>query len=541
MSTAGKLRVLAVVVCTACRSDVHVPQQQPGAPPVADAGTGSRYLVASTVTLDASNSSSRDGRALTYSWRLAARPAGSSAVIADPSAKTTSVVLDWPGEYVAELTVTDDTGTSDQSSVTNIAVAPDITLDAGMDQSVSWLANVQLGGTYQVEAGFPATLQWSFVSRPPRSTAVMVGADTLAPSFRADAEGEYVVQLAVWTSYNAATANIKITSTAQREVLAYKITDVEYSTALDRFVIVSDGPPSLRIHDPATGAESAVALSASPHAVSIEPGGLRAVVSHDHLITLVDLQSAAIVATYAPALDVGSVVFGADGRVHCIPTGTTTGNMYTVTLGTGTIVEDSPWVWASRGRLHPNGLRMYIASCGIHPSWLMRWDVSISPVAIADNWTNGEAPDCDMWFIHGGSEVIAPTLQVFTTTDATSTDMVYQTTLSTPVVANASTIDPASAQESTAANTIATLSTTELSYISGNYLTILATYDDLSLASRDTILVPDTPYNSTTYTNRARLVSFSADGSKQYVVVDATYLAGGEIPTTAFSVIYTVP
>lgn len=48
---------------------------------------------------------------LTYEWRLARVPAGSTAVLNDPSSEWPSFVADVPGSYVAELIVTDSTGT----------------------------------------------------------------------------------------------------------------------------------------------------------------------------------------------------------------------------------------------------------------------------------------------------------------------------------------------------------------------------------------------------------------------------------------------
>lgn len=505
--------------------------------PIADAGTGSTYLVTSTITLDASRSMSPSGQIVSYHWRVYLAPGLSQSAIADANAATTTFVLDAKGTYVFDVTVTDDAGATDTSSVTFVAQGPAIVVDAGTPQSVAWRASVQLSGTYQIEAGFSGTPMWSFVSRPAHSSATLAGASTLTPTFVADTEGSYVVRLTIQTSYGSASADVAVTATAQREILGYVIRDVEYSTQLDRFIIVSDGPPALRIHDPATGTETVVPLSATPNAVSIEPTGLRAVVGHSSLVTLVDLQTAAVVATYAPPIDVYDLAFGADGRVHCIARTAFAGqeaHMYTVTLADGTIVLASPWVWpATHPRMHPDGKRMYIAG----GTWAERWDVSATPIANTSNGSPG--PEGDLWYLHGGT-LVAADYGIFALTDSTVGDMQQVATLQTPPIASATGIDSYWVQESPTGSEIAAAMSSELSAGFGDYTSIIATYDDQTFALGDTIVVPDTPFNGATYKNRARQVAYSADGSHMWLVADATTTSGSTI-TNAFAVIYPIP
>ena len=527
------------VILIGCRGDLRVDQPSPStAGPLANAGTGSTFLVGTTVTLDGSMSFDPNGAIASYHWELATGPIMAN-VPADPDAAVTTLVLDEPGTYNLVLTVANNAGATATSSVTYIALAPEISVSAGADQAVPWLSTVQLSGSYEVEAGMTATYQWTLTSRPALSNTVLVGDSTLAPSFVADAEGTYVVKLAVSTMFSTETASVTITSTAQRDVLSYLVTDVKYSTALDRFIIVSDSPPALHIHDPTTGDETVVALSAAPTSVSLEPTGTRAAVGHDQLVTLVDLQAAAVVATYAPPIDVYDLVFDGQGRIHCIPFSSSSQFLYTITISGGAIAEDTRVYGNGHGRLHPDGLSMYVS---VPMLWLQRWDLTVSPIVTAWTWEGGvspQFPDINLWFIQGGAYAIDVDDNVFAWSSTPSSDMAYQSALPVPTIVTTGTDEVVWAAEATTTNVLSVLS--NAAFTNGQGGVLLASYDDTSLALTTALVVPNIPYDGVTYGDRPRLVALNAAGTQQYVVVDATSTTAGGITTYPFSVIYPIP
>jgi hypothetical protein len=75
------------------------------------------------VTLDGSASSDTDGDALVYLWTVAESPAGSDAVIGDSRLATTSFAASVPGEYVLQLTVSDQFESA--ASTVQIVVKPE--------------------------------------------------------------------------------------------------------------------------------------------------------------------------------------------------------------------------------------------------------------------------------------------------------------------------------------------------------------------------------------------------------------------------------
>lgn len=113
---------------------------------------------------------------------------------------------DRTGDYSVQLTVTNSLGSpyvSQPSTVTISTTNSAPVADAGPDRTGS-TGVIQVGSTVQLDGshsydpdGDPITYNWSFTSKPSGSTTSLVGASTATPTFVADADGTYVVQLVV--------------------------------------------------------------------------------------------------------------------------------------------------------------------------------------------------------------------------------------------------------------------------------------------------------------------------------------------------------
>jgi len=126
------------------------------------------------------------------------------------------------GEYVLTLTVSDGdaTGVADQVTVTAATPNSAPTADAGEDQSVFVSDVVTLNGSASADPDGDALLySWRFVSRPAGSSAALQNAETVNPTFTADVEGDFVIELLVGdgeldsdpdtVTVNATNANVK--------------------------------------------------------------------------------------------------------------------------------------------------------------------------------------------------------------------------------------------------------------------------------------------------------------------------------------------
>ncbi|MFB3076521.1 MAG: PKD domain-containing protein, partial [Lysobacterales bacterium] len=167
-------------------------------PPVAEAGPDQTVPLGSTVQLDGSASSDGEGDPLTFLWTLTSQPSGSTATLSDATVVNPTFVPDIIGDYTVELVVNDGTDDSSPDSVIITAENTPPVADAGPDQAVSPNATVGLDGSGSSDLNNDALgFQWSFLSQPIGSTASLSNPAVVNPTFVADLEGAYVLQLIV--------------------------------------------------------------------------------------------------------------------------------------------------------------------------------------------------------------------------------------------------------------------------------------------------------------------------------------------------------
>ncbi|MCP5050946.1 MAG: hypothetical protein GY940_27520, partial [bacterium] len=168
-------------------------------PPVADAGGDqSVTLVNTTVFLDGSQSWDPDGDDLTYLWTFIQTPAGSQAVLSDPTAVNPDFTADVYGTYEIQLVVSDPWVSSPADSVIvsfdNIAPVA----DAGANQSTNAGDTVVFDGSGSSDPnGDSLTYSWQIASKPLGSNAQLVNPGSVNPSLQPDVAGDYVVSLVV--------------------------------------------------------------------------------------------------------------------------------------------------------------------------------------------------------------------------------------------------------------------------------------------------------------------------------------------------------
>jgi chitinase len=514
--------IILLLWAIGCRADYALESASTNVQPYADAGSGGAFVVGSTVDLDASRSFDPDGTIRSFRWAVVSEPQTSHATIANENAEAASITLGVVGTYGVELTVTDDHGAKATSKLTIRCVGPTISVNAGPDQATSWRSGVTLSGGAQAEPGFDVTLRWSFVLKPSGSNATFSDPTSAAPTFVADREGQYVVRLTAATYANSAFDDVVVDASVPRQLLSYALVDAEYSKALDRFVIVSDAPPRLRVHDPATGIEATLDLAAAPTSVSVSPNGLRAAVGHDGMITVVNLQPLALAGTFAVAATLTDVIFGNDDRVHCL----SLGSLRTVELATSNVttsISGLPY-----GRLHPSGAAAYLPTYASSPDDIYRWDVTASPPAsVRDSPYHGEYRfGGNLWFTEDGFTLIARSRNLFYSSASSSVDLTYRGVLQGEGEINWAT-------HSQVANRIATLG---IDY-DANFLNVVAylvTVYDQQFNVLDTVVLPTTQINGVDYLAPGRFAAYRSDGTRLYVITRAT------VGSTSVHVLYSL-
>ena len=193
----------------------------PTVPPVANAGFGQRVTTGSTVQLDGTRSDDSTAKELSYSWSFVSVPAGSTATLSSATIPQPTFIADQPGSYTAQLVVNDGFANSNPSTViiSTQNIAP--VANAGPNQTAQLLSTVQLNGSASTDANdSPLTYQWSFLSVPQGSAAVVANPSAVNPTFTVDKSGSYVVQLVVNDGYASSGASTVTVSTVNSPPVA---------------------------------------------------------------------------------------------------------------------------------------------------------------------------------------------------------------------------------------------------------------------------------------------------------------------------------
>lgn len=181
--------------------------------PTANPGQAQTVAPGATVTLNGSGTDPQN-LSLTYSWSLITVPANSTAKLSNPTSQNPTFVADLPGNYVAQLIVSNGFLNSPPATVAITTSSSQPVAVPGPNQNVALNAVVALDGTKSFDFNHnPLTFSWSFTALPQGSLASLQGPATATPSFVPDLAGAYVVQLIVNDGLlNSAPATVTITA-----------------------------------------------------------------------------------------------------------------------------------------------------------------------------------------------------------------------------------------------------------------------------------------------------------------------------------------
>jgi hypothetical protein len=171
-------------------------------PPENDAGPDQAVLLGDTVSLNGAGCSDAEGDAFTLGWTFTGTPVGSGAALDDAGIVAPSFEPDLAGLYTLAL-VADD-GAARPPDEVDITVAANLPPAAGAGDDFATrrddVVYCSAAGSGDPE-GRALTYTWTLTSQPASGTAVLSDADTSAPSFTPDVNGDYTLELVVNDGY----------------------------------------------------------------------------------------------------------------------------------------------------------------------------------------------------------------------------------------------------------------------------------------------------------------------------------------------------
>ncbi|NND59511.1 MAG: hypothetical protein HKN49_04510, partial [Gammaproteobacteria bacterium] len=166
--------------------------------PIADAGPDLTSPVGETVLLDGAASVDVDNDSLSYQWRLVSTPSGSRTALSATRAVGTSLSLDLPGVYIAELTVSDGNQSSTPDTVRISTGNSFPHAYAGIDRRIVAGQRIRLDASGSPDADNDAlSFSWHLLHAPAGSKAGLLQSATPAPVLVTDVAGDYLLQVAI--------------------------------------------------------------------------------------------------------------------------------------------------------------------------------------------------------------------------------------------------------------------------------------------------------------------------------------------------------
>lgn len=493
--------------------------------PIAAAGADRPVPMGAPATVNGSGSTDPDGDPLTYAWTLTARPDGSTATLPGGTSATRAFTPDLPGPYVLTLVVSDGLVQSAPATVTLTAADLPPIADAGASQAANVGMAVQLDGTGSHDPNLtPLSYAWTLTTRPLGSGAALAGGTTATPTFVPDVVGTYVATLAVSDGVNvSAPDTVTVSADGPIALVGRHVLDAEFSSTLDRLVLVSASPDQLAIHDPGTGNDVVIALPLPPACVSVTPDGRYAAVGHTGLISWVDLQAGTLVKTLPVSADVFDVVAAGNGYAYAFPRVDQWVEIHSVNVATGVETLSSSWAIraGTRAKLHPGGLAMYGADNGLSPADIEKYSISGGTAQfLYDSPYHGDYAMCgDLWMSEDGARIFTRCGNVFRTSPLQTDDMRWAGSLAP----GGATLWVRWISDSVGANEIAVLP--DLSW-SGGDDTHLEFHERTYMARTSTVALPKLAVGGVAFQVHGRFVFHTATGDKRYVLVQVDPASG---------------
>lgn len=377
--------------------------------------------------------------------------------------------------------------------------------------------------------------EWVIVSEPTGSSVSPTGLNFSSVKFNPSAAGVYEFELRVSdgereSSLTRTTVNVSAVGQDLIYRLDSGVTDAEYSKSLNAIVYLSDEDYELIVVDMANFSTKTVQLSKQAHNVGISPNGLFAAVSHDDLISLIDLSTGMLIDTQATNIHFGDIVLDNNNIAHMSPAWLLFDDaffesndvIYSIDFDSNAIAEGGLAYNGSKLRMHPTREEIYGAWTIVSPEDVAKWDTSTFPASlIGDSPYHGDfAIGKDVWISESGDKLVTQREAVLDADVDPAKDMVYVTNL--PEISRLNSADHSEERNQW-------IATTKNLSIKGNDIdpTVDREYflfDDSTFALESKIDIAGVPTSAGIAPASGQQVFYSGDGTKIFMILDAESL-----------------
>ena len=208
----------------------------------------------------------------------------------------------------------------------------------------------------------------------------------------------------------------------------FVVADAEYNPVSERLIVISSNPHHLHIYDPNNGQDIQIPLSQEPTAVSVNPDGRSAIVGHDGLLSLINLETQIVSQTASIEANIFDIVLAGNGWAYATASANNKDSIYGMEIEPESeTVMVLPHNNESRLlQLAPDGRSLYATTSGPEPGRLEKIDiVQGAPSFLYDS--EGAIDTCgEVWLAENGRFAFSGCGHIWGLADRKQDDMVLR-------------------------------------------------------------------------------------------------------------------
>jgi hypothetical protein len=199
----------------------------------------------------------------------------------------------------------------------------------------------------------------------------------------------------------------------------------DYTKFLDLLVTIADTPACAFVIDPAARQEWPILLSETPRKISLSPDGKTAVVCHDSMVSIIDVQSRSLDTAYSTSYRINDAVTNGT-NVYMVAMDSGYWKFRVMDVATGRNQPCSGSFYGSILRMHPSGRYMYSETQGLSPQDIDKFQLDAdTSYHLYDSRYHGDYGFGMFWFSEHSDWFICETGNIFTSTEDAATDITF--------------------------------------------------------------------------------------------------------------------